>query len=757
MHTLRTRAERQALQLEKIHIENFRALKDVTLPLSTFGCLIGENNAGKSSVLHALHLVLTGNTPGNVDIHDHHDPLLPIRIELTISEISDENLARISDSGHRASFEADISDRAITLVRVVPPGESRSALKILKLGPVEDRFTEERLKPAMAGKSNPERRQAVVELMPELEAILSSKPTLKEIREARDQIVAGLRPEEKMPRDEPLGTGIDAAIRSFLPEPLYIEAVKDVTAELKTSGSATFGKLLKILLDEVTDQFGGIEAQFSDIQRKLSRVFDESGNHTDDRLEQVKKIERTIEGFVRESFPDIDLRMTVPVPEIKTIVAGAELTADDGHEGSIASKGDGLKRAVTFAILRAYNVLRHEGLGTTQRKQTAGPSYLLLFEEPELYLYPWAQRQLFQALEAFAKDHSVLVTTHSPAFFSPKSTKTFTKLRKISKAGCTPYTEITPVDLGTSESDRDAFQIIRHEHNEIAFFARAVVLVEGDSDAVVLTHLARLLDPAWNHIDRNIAFAQIGGKGNIEKYRTFFNHFGIPVHVVCDLDALIGGFEKLTATKEIRDVRQTLMTAVANSLTGPIPDIGAKPAKGLASRGDARSNWIKAKDIFENGARDIDAWAALREAMDDFFTSHRKDEKLDALTGTDPDIARHKHDLLAALRGENVHVLSRGDLEVYCGHAGLSKKVEKALKFCDEVTSETSYRAVLGDQADGIIKELTTLFSSIFGESPPQPVPPNGKPEEPPIEPVIIRPSFTTPPAVAEVTAPSQN
>ncbi|MGC0365098.1 putative ATP-dependent endonuclease of OLD family [Rhodococcus sp. 27YEA15] len=756
MRTVRTRPERQALQLEKIRIKNFRALKDVTLPLSTFGCLIGENNAGKSSVLHALHLVLTGSTPRSVDIHDYHSTSLPIRIELTISAINAEDLARISDAGNRTSFENDIVDGTVTLVRSIPPGESRSSLKIRKFGPAEDRFTDGVLKPTMKGKKNPALREAVVELIPELESRLGEKPTQPQVLEARDHIVESLPISEKVLRDEPLGTGIDAAIYAFLPEPLYIEAVKDVATELKTSGSATFGKLLKILLDEVTDQLGDIEEQFSSIQRKLSRVFDKSGNHTDDRLEQVKRIESTIEGFVRESFPGIDLKMVVPVPEIKTIVAGAELTADDGHEGSIDSKGDGLKRAVTFAILRAYNLLRHEGLGATERKQTGRPSYLLLFEEPELYLHPWAQRQLFQALEAFAGDHSVLVTTHSPVFFSPESTKTFIKLRKVSESECAPYTEITPVDLGTSVSIRDAFQIIRHEHNEIAFFARAVVLVEGDSDAVVLTHLARLIDPKWNHIDRNIAFAQIGGKGNIDKYRTFFNHFNIPVHVVCDLDALIGGFEQLTATTEIVQIRQTLMAAIDSNLPTTAPEISSKAAKNLADRRDARSNWVNAKDVYENGSQDNEAWAKLREAMDNFFTSHRKNEKLDLLTGTDPDITEAKQTLLEALRLENVHVLSRGDIETYCGDTGRSQKVDHALQFCKDVSSLASYRAVLGDQEEVVISELTTLFSSIFGESPMTAITSDSTADTP-IEPVIIPPPFDAPTTASEMVAPAQD
>jgi len=46
-----------------------------------------------------------------------------------------------------------------------------------------------------------------------------------------------------------------------------MEAVKDVATELKTTGSATFGKPLKTLLDEVTDQLGDIEQQFSKIDQ----------------------------------------------------------------------------------------------------------------------------------------------------------------------------------------------------------------------------------------------------------------------------------------------------------------------------------------------------------------------------------------------------------------------------------------------------------------------------------------------------------
>ena len=36
------------MKLSELSITNYRALKDVKIPLSKFGCLIGENNSGKS-------------------------------------------------------------------------------------------------------------------------------------------------------------------------------------------------------------------------------------------------------------------------------------------------------------------------------------------------------------------------------------------------------------------------------------------------------------------------------------------------------------------------------------------------------------------------------------------------------------------------------------------------------------------------------------------------------------------------------------
>lgn len=116
----------------------------------------------------------------------------------------------------------------------------------------------------------------------------------------------------------------------------------------------------------------------------------------------MQRVEQTLEKYVRQNFPDVSLRLSVSAPDLKQVLHGAELTANDGTAGPIAAKGDGLKRAVAFAVLQAWAELKATGLGPPQANPDPGPSfprqqYILLFEEPELFLHPAAQQQLFQS------------------------------------------------------------------------------------------------------------------------------------------------------------------------------------------------------------------------------------------------------------------------------------------------------------------------------------------------------------------------
>lgn len=704
------------MKLSSVRIQNYKGLRDITVPLSQFGCLIGENNSGKSSVLQALLLLLgaNGRKPGDADFFDKS---LPIRIELQVDDIDQADLERITNEGHRASFAADIVDGSVRLVRMLEAGSgSKIQLLVSRRGPKNDNWTNAVLDPEMKGKVGAELRAVVVDLIPELDAKLPPKPTQVAVRTARDELVIDLEDEEMTDRDEPLATGLDAGIKNFLPEPIYIEAVKDVADEVKTTDTATFGKLLGLLLEEVQDQFLDVEKQFKVIQRQLSRVLDDDGELVDDRIDQVRAIETMINKFVRESFPDVDLTISVPVPKMKTILSSAEISANDGHDGPIVSKGDGLKRAVAFAILRAYTSLRSSGI-TNASTNSSKSHYWLLFEEPELYLYPRAQKQLFSALDVFAKDHPVMVTTHSPLFFDADTTRSFIKFQKERPVGQTPFTQIHPIVIN-DVSTKAAFQIICHENNSIGFFAKQVVLVEGDSDVLLFQHIAKLLDSTWDAVERNVAFARTNGKGNIASYRTFFKKFNIPVHVICDLDALIGGFDKLDPNADMRRVRGELLQLVDAAMSGEnSKEITQGEAKKIADSGAARALWNEVEQARSSWDGSAEHLAILADAVEAFFAVRKKSERLEALGISSGEIDVKKQELIGMLRRTRTHVLALGAVENYYASTSATRdKVNQAIEYCLDCNTLDKYQADLGDKASLVETELRTVMKAIFEE-----------------------------------------
>lgn len=61
------------MELIKVDIKKFRCLKDVSIPFRELTVLIGENDAGKSSVLDLLDLILNERQPEDSDYYFYED------------------------------------------------------------------------------------------------------------------------------------------------------------------------------------------------------------------------------------------------------------------------------------------------------------------------------------------------------------------------------------------------------------------------------------------------------------------------------------------------------------------------------------------------------------------------------------------------------------------------------------------------------------------------------------------------------------
>lgn len=82
------------MKIARVHIENYRSIKQLDFSPNNYCALIGENNAGKSNILKAINLVLgetwpTDRTFTEEDFNDYNtenDIVIQIYFDSTIDE-----------------------------------------------------------------------------------------------------------------------------------------------------------------------------------------------------------------------------------------------------------------------------------------------------------------------------------------------------------------------------------------------------------------------------------------------------------------------------------------------------------------------------------------------------------------------------------------------------------------------------------------------------------------------------------------------
>ncbi|AQX00505.1 AAA family ATPase [Elizabethkingia anophelis] len=718
------------MHISNIKIKNYRGIKSDELDTSIFTCVIGENNAGKSTILLATSLFFSGSSLSKSDFFDEEEP---IEIELTFSGINDGDINRLS-SDHRDRIKEIIIEDKLTLTRFYNT-DGKSDLLCSRLAPKEGKYGKDVVGAIMKGKKGKEISQSVIEILPQHKEKFEGLTTQKDVFTKLDEVIAELPADQKEMRLAPLPTGIENSVKILLPEPIYIAAVKDLKDDIKSKESATFGKLLSILMKflESSEHFEKITDSFDDLH-KLLNVVREAEQITDNRIEKLQNIEKQIGSFLSENFPKSKIEIEIPKPELKQVFTNARLLIDDGVRDIIETKGDGIKRAVTFALLRTFvEQLKEQRKEASAMKkvdeenqedaeaaiEVSEQPYLFLFEEPELYLHPSAQKILFAALEKLTEvNNQVFVTTHSPMFFSPNSTGTFVKVIKQYPAEGKPYGKLLTINLLKEIAAKDAFQIICYENNTAAFFSSKVLLVEGDSDIIYLKETAKLLNPEWDFDAHNIPIISINGKSNVKRFTDFYGFFQINCFCIVDSDALIDGFEKFTVPEGIKKQREQLLSAldkIANE-QGAQADLPADKIKELVRRYSWKDRYNKLKDL---GLK-IKAGEALTEEetleIDFLFIEEENNLRRRVFTDKALEIPE-KYSLLAALRSIDIFILSHGAIESYYpqGVTG-DDKPTKALNAAGILRGHEDCRLHLPTIKidDKEVCELEIIFEKIF-------------------------------------------
>jgi predicted ATP-dependent endonuclease of OLD family len=179
--------------------------------------------------------------------------------------------------------------------------------------------------------------------------------------------------------------------------------------------------------------------------------------------------------------------------------------------------GGGFQNAIVIAIMKAFEERKKQGA-------------IFLIEEPEMFLHPQMQRSLYKTLRNIGQTNQVIYITHSPHFVTIPE---FDEIRIVSKNNI--GTKCVHSSLTSSEKLKERFRKeLDPERNEL-FFAKKILIVEGDTEKLSLPEYARQLK---KDIDRNgSSIIEVGGKRNITDFVELALSLQIQVGFIYDIDS----------------------------------------------------------------------------------------------------------------------------------------------------------------------------------------------------------------------------
>jgi predicted ATP-dependent endonuclease of OLD family len=165
-----------------------------------------------------------------------------------------------------------------------------------------------------------------------------------------------------------------------------------------------------------------------------------------------------------------------------------------------------------------------------ERRLSGVEGEVLLIEEPELMLTVHQQRHFFNLLHRYAERNQVIYSTRSPQMLDAVD---YHEIVRLDVHAGRMSVRRAPFGTLTDEQRVRLQAEFAHERTEM-FFASAVVLVEGQTEAIALPLIFRGLG---HHPDAlGISVVEVGGKGNIPLAARLLAELGIPHVVVFDSD-----------------------------------------------------------------------------------------------------------------------------------------------------------------------------------------------------------------------------
>lgn len=331
----------------------------------------------------------------------------------------------------------------------------------------------------------------------------------------------------------------------------YTPASRDAAAQVRATAGALAARLLRAIewsseteeavqeaTDNLAEAFEG-EAAITAITKALEKRWSDLHDDVVDKKPRLSLVSRRFE-------------------EVVSKIAVIFEQGGDGQERGLDVLSDGQQSLFYFALAAAvFDLERQVVAGEVegfQDDQLRIPALTLFaLEEPENHLSPFYLARIVRQVRTLTEEGGAqaIVTSHSPAVLSRVEPREVRYCRLDPKTRTSTIKKVKlPKGLGEEVKFVRGAMLAYPE----LYFARFVVLVEGDSERIVLPRLAEalglLIDPAF------VAIVPLGGR-HVQHFWRLLSDLGIPYATLLDLDLGRegGGFGRVkTALKNLLEV-----------------------------------------------------------------------------------------------------------------------------------------------------------------------------------------------------------
>jgi hypothetical protein len=257
-------------------------------------------------------------------------------------------------------------------------------------------------------------------------------------------------------------------------------------------------------------------------------------------------------------------------------------------------QGAGMVRSAVFGILR----FRQKWLSNREDVEIKR-STIIGFEEPEIYLHPSAANQMRDTIyELSAQDSQIIATTHSP-YLIDLARKPKQVLNRFTFAGAAIQVQpfnVTDAFKMLQDEDKDYVKMILKVDDYVArvFFTKRVVVVEGDTEAIVIRESLNRLEKCERlGILANTEVIKARGKASIIGLAKYLKAMGITPFVIHDRDAGVTGAEKFNAPIEAAVGKENViqLEECLEDVLGYAPPSTEKPFAAYSFTKDWGDSW----------------------------------------------------------------------------------------------------------------------------------------------------------------------